>query len=60
MQHIMMEKEKGEVYGLAHDKEDMEKVPSLTLSDYIDQLINKPANPITKTMSITDVPKIQA
>ena len=60
MQHIMMEKEKGEVYGLAHDKEDMEKVPSLTLSDYIDHLINKPANPITKTMSITDVPKIPA
>ena len=60
MQHIMMEKEKGEIYGLAHDKEDMEKVPSLTLSDYIDHLINKPANPITKTMSITDVPKIPA
>merc|ERR1711988_343263 len=50
----------GEVYGLAHYKEDMEKVPSLTLSDYIDHLINKPANPITKTMSITDVPKIPA
>ena len=60
MQHIMMEKETGEIYGLAHDKEDMKKVPSLTLSDYIDQLINKPANPITKTMSITDVPKIPA